>query len=91
MVQIGRRVLSNYFKMIIRNRLYTNNTCILKNEVSRTPMWTRDFWAPYHNIQIINRRLQRFIFVQLAKIIITYKSLTGDYSMLKGNDVKIVS
>ena len=59
MVQIGRRVLSNYFKMIIRNRLYTNNTCILKNEVSRTPMWTRDFWAPYHNIQIINRRLQR--------------------------------
>lgn len=61
MVQIGRRVLSNYFKMIIRNRLYTNNTCILKNEVSRTPMWTRDFWAPYHNIQIINRRLQQIV------------------------------
>lgn len=58
MVQIGRRALSNYFKMIIRNRFYANNTCFLKNGVSRTPMWTRDFLAPYHNIQIINRRLQ---------------------------------
>lgn len=58
MVQIGRRALSNYFKMIIRNRFYANNTCFFKNEVSRTPMWTRDFLAPYHNIQIINRRLQ---------------------------------
>ena len=59
MVQIGRRALSNYFKMIIRNRFYANNTCFLKNEVSRTPMWTRDFLAPDHNIQIINWRLQR--------------------------------
>ena len=59
MVQIGRRALLNYFKMIIRNRFYATNTCFLKNEVSRTPMWTRDFLAPYHNIQIINRRLQR--------------------------------
>lgn len=58
MVQIGRRALLNYFKMIIRNRFYATNTCFLKNEVSRTPMWTRDFLAPYHNIQIINRRLQ---------------------------------
>ena len=60
MVQIGRRALLNYFKMIIRNRFYATNTCFLKNEVSRTPMWTRDFLAPYHNIQIINRRLQHF-------------------------------
>lgn len=59
MVQIGRRVLSNYFKTGIRNRFYATNTCFLKNGVSRTPMWTRDFLAPYHNIQIINRRLQR--------------------------------
>lgn len=82
MVQIGRRVLSNYFKVIIRNRLYTNNTCILKNEVSRTPMWTRDFWAPYHNIQIINRRLQLRASICDVIRIITYKSLTGDYSVL---------
>lgn len=58
MVQIGRRVLSNYFKTGIRNRFYATNTCFLKNGVSRTPMWTRDFLALYHNIQIINRRLQ---------------------------------
>ena len=58
MVQIGRRALSIYFKMIIKNRYHANITCFLKNEVSRTPMWTRDFLAPYHNIQIINRRLQ---------------------------------
>lgn len=58
MVQIGRRALSNYFKTGIRNRFYATNTCFLKNGVSRTPMWTRDFLAPYHNIQIINRRLQ---------------------------------
>lgn len=59
MVQIGRRVLSNYFKMIIRNRFYAKYSCFLKNEVSRTPMWTRDFLSPYHSIQIINRRQQR--------------------------------
>ena len=59
MVQIGRRVLSNYFKTGIRNRFYATNTCFLKNGVSRTPMWTRDFLALYHNIQIINRRLQQ--------------------------------
>ena len=64
MVQIDRRALSNYFKMIIGNRFYANNTCFLKNEVSRTPMWTRDFLAPYHNIQIIIRRLQ--LYTQLA-------------------------
>lgn len=58
MVQIGRRVLSNYFKMIINNRFYAKYSCFSKNEVSRTPMWTLDFLAPYHNIQIINRRLQ---------------------------------
>lgn len=58
MVQIGRRALSNYFKMITRNRFYAKNIYFSKNEVSRTPMWTRDFLAPYHNIQIINRRLQ---------------------------------
>lgn len=58
MVQIGRRVLSNYFKTGIRKRFYATNTCFLKNGVSRTPMWTRDFLALYHNIQIINRRLQ---------------------------------
>ena len=60
MVQIGRRVLSNYFKTGIRNRFYATNTCFLKNGVSRTPMWTRDFLALYHNIQIINRRLQLY-------------------------------
>ena len=102
MVQIDRRALSNYFKMIIRNRVYANNTCFLKNEVSRTPMWTRDFLAPYHNIQIINRRLQlvrlrqcllNYHNIQIinrrlqqtrtaipVRVIITYKSLTGDYS-----------
>ena len=58
MVQIGRRVLLNYFKMIIGNRFYVNIICFSKNEVSRTPMWTRDFLTPYHNIQIINWRLQ---------------------------------
>ena len=59
MVQISRRTLLNYFKMIIENRFYANNICFLKNEVSRTPMWTRDFLTAYYNIQIINRRLQR--------------------------------
>lgn len=59
MVQIGRRALLNYFKMIIENRFYANTICFSKNEVSRTPMWTRDFLEP----------------------IITYKSLTGDYSI----------
>ena len=58
MVQISRRALLNYFKMIIENRFYANNICFLKNEVSRTPMWTRDFLTAYYNIQIINRRLQ---------------------------------
>lgn len=104
MVQIGRRVQSNYFKMIIRNRFYANNTCFFKNEVSRTPMWTRDFLAPYHNIQIINRRLQpkrsHLLFlidhnIQIINrrlqhlepiyfpfLIITYKSLTGEYSYI---------
>lgn len=62
MVQIGRRVLSIYFKMIIRNRYHANTICFSKNEVSRTPMWTRDFLAPYHNIQIINRRLQQTLY-----------------------------
>lgn len=60
MVQIGRRALLNYFKMIIENRFYANTICFSKNEVSRTPMWTRDFLEPYHNIQIINRRLQQY-------------------------------
>ena len=104
MVQIGRRVLSNYFKTGIRNRFYATNTCFLKNGVSRTPMWTRDFLALYHNIQIINRRLQRtrcrhhvssdhniqiinrrlqhHLAQFLRVVIITYKSLTGDYSFL---------
>ena len=58
MVQISRRALLNYFKMIIENRFYANITYFLKNGVSRTPMWTRDFLTPYYNIQIINRRLQ---------------------------------
>ena len=58
MVQISWRALLNYFKMIIKNRFYANITYFLKNGVSRTPMWTRDFLTPYYNIQIINRRLQ---------------------------------
>ena len=102
MVQISRRALLNYFKMIIENRFYANNICFLKNEVSRTPMWTRDFLTAYYNIQIINRRLllsglvggvlldyniqiinrrlQRSRRVCRPRSIITYKSLTGDYS-----------
>lgn len=75
MVQIGRRVLSNYFKTGIRNRFYATNTCFLKNGVSRTPMWTRDFLALYHNIQIINRRLRSASFGILFAIILTHNSL----------------
>ena len=72
MVQIGRRALSNYFKMIIGDRFYANIICFSKNEVSRTPMWTRDFLAPYYNIQIINRRLQPFLFLPC---ILTYYNI----------------
>ena len=80
MVQISRRALLNYFKMIIENRFYANITYFLKNGVSRTPMWTRDFLTPYYNIQIINRRLQHEGLDVVIDVIITYKSLTGDYS-----------
>lgn len=75
MVQISRRTLLNYFKMIIENRFYANNICFLKNEVSRTPMWTRDFLTAYYNIQIINRRLRSASFGILFAIILTHNSL----------------
>ena len=61
MVQIGRRVLSNYFKMIINNRFYAKYSCFSKMR-SREHQCGRGTFG--HRI-------------------ITYKSLTGDYSSLQ--------